>query len=430
MKLFFIAGIISIAGLPGLLYGQSFSPSSNNPVISFSQPNPGVWNDPSVLKVDKEYWMYLTSPNGKTGPFEGNVLPYLMKSADGLFWTLTDSLPLLFNSTDSEAWDSKGVETPSVIYFNSMFHMYYTAVPEKGQPGQAAIGHATSIDGKNWTKDKIILIPSGIATDWKSYSAAEPGAVVYKDKVYLYFTGVGARQDTIHPAGQSVIGLCISADGFTFNTPQKVLSQSSLYPPSKSYYGYSTPAAVVIDDVVHLYYDVVLENPQWNQVALQHAYSTNGMDSFVEDPSDIFEKSDFSWTSREIRSPSVLVDSSIIKMWFAGDDIFNSGKFGIGYASADTPVTGIEEDRYTNAERYIISPNPFSNSTLIQMSEDLRQASCLIYDCFGRMVKEENSISGRSFVLKQDQLTKGVYLIRIVEGNKVIIADKIVVADE
>ncbi|WP_028979831.1 T9SS type A sorting domain-containing protein [Sporocytophaga myxococcoides] len=429
MKLFFIAGILSLA-FPCLLFGQNFSPSSSNPVISFSQPNPGVWNDPCVLKVDKEYWMYLTSPNGKKGPFEGNVLPYLMKSADGLTWALTDSSALLVNDEDPEAWDSKGVETPSVIHFNSLYHMYYTAVPEGGQPGQAAIGHATSIDGIFWVKDKIILTPSGIATDWKSYSVAEPGAVVYNNKVYLYFTGVGARQDTSYPAGQSVIGLCVSEDGFTFNTPQKVLSQSSLYPASKSYYGYSTPAAVVISNVLHLYYDVVLENPQWHQTALHHAYSPNGIDSFIEDPSDIFEKSDFSWTSREIRSPSVLLDGSVIKMWFAGDDIFNSGKFGIGYASSNVPVTGIEVLHGSKNASHTIYPNPTMNLAIIEASVNFNLASFHLYDNFGRLVREEKNICGQSFVLQRDHLTSGIYLIRVVEGGNVIMQDRIIIRDE
>ncbi|MBO9699988.1 MAG: T9SS type A sorting domain-containing protein [Sporocytophaga sp.] len=430
MKFFFTIGIFSIVTFQNFLYGQTFRPFPNNPVISFKQPNPGVWNDPCVLKVNNEYWMYLTSPNGKTGPFDGNVLPYLMESPDGVIWTLNDSVPLLLNNTDQEAWDSKGVETPSVIYFNSLYHMYYTAVPENGQTGQAAIGHATSGDGRLWTKDKIILEPSGVAADWKSYSVAEPGAVVYNGMIYLYFTGVGARQDTTYPAGQSVIGLCISEDGFLFGPAKKVLTQGGLFPASESYYGYSTPAALIIDEAVHLYYDVVLENPQWHQTALHHAYSTNGIDSFIEDPLDIFEKSDFTWTSREIRSPSVLLDSSVIKMWFAGDDIFNSGKFGIGYASSNVPVTGIGMLHGLKKASHTICPNPTVNLAIIVASVNFNLASFQLYDNFGRLVREEKNISGQLFVLQRDHLPSGIYLIRVVEEGNAIIQDRIIFRDE
>ena len=117
-----------------------------------------------------------------------------------------DSTSLLSTSADTAAWDYSAIETPSVVFFEGEYHLYYTAIAKSGI---FAIVHATSFDGINWNKEDIILTPTNIFDDWMSYLVGEPGAVVYHDKLYLYFTGVGNRFDAPAPAGKSVIGLII-----------------------------------------------------------------------------------------------------------------------------------------------------------------------------------------------------------------------------
>lgn len=401
----------------GVIKAQSaFTAHPLNPIISFTQPNPGVWNDPSVIKVGSEYWMYATSPNGTSGIFDGNVVPYLLKSSNGINWALSNTAPLLLNNADTTAWDGKGVETPCVVYFNSLYHMYYSAIPKFGNPGQQAIGHATSVDGENWIKDTIIITPSGIPTDWMSYAAGEPGAVVYNNKIYLYFVGVGARQDTTYPGGQSVIGLVISNDGFNFGVPQNVLSQGALYPPALSYYGYSTPNAMVINNVLHLYYDVAKETTSWMQVALHHAYSPDGLSGFIEDTSPIFQNTDFTWTAREIRAPAVLLDSAKVKLWFGADDFFNSGTFGIGYAVsnftvANNPVSITETNGFNHLQKNIlVYPNPSVDKLTIMTSKKNTKEEVLIFNSIGILVKDVQ-INTESNIDISD-LSEGIYFIR------------------
>lgn len=414
---------ITLLFLPYILFAQSgFIAHNGNPVMPYTQPNPGLWNDPSVLKVGSEYWMYATSPNGTAGPFDGNVVPYLLKSINGINWALFNSTPLLLNTPTPGSWDSVGVETPSVVYFNSLYHMYYTAV--KGN-GRYAIGHATSSDGQNWVKDGIVLTPSNIATDWKSYLVGEPGAVVYQNQVYLYFTGVGSRQDTSYPAGKSVIGLCTSSNGYTFTPAQQVLQQTTKYPAALGYYGYSTPAAVVIGNDIHLYYDVVNEIPSWTQVALQHSRSLNGVSGFIEDNAAIFHKNDFAWTNREIRSPSALLDSSRIKLWFAGDNFFNASTFGIGYAYSNI-TTSVSENDVVNAD-FTIFPNPSNTSVVFKfnkLSEQIREITIL--NNLGQDVIKiktfDNEIS-----LDLKELKPGIYYSSIVEGASISPRKKIVI---
>jgi hypothetical protein len=146
------------------------------------------------------------------------------------------------------------------------------------------------------------------------------------------------------------IGLTTSADGSTFDTPRRVLSQDeSLFPPSKGYAGYATVSAVAYQGRVHLFYNVV-SNPQLSgsdieQVALHHAVSDNGVSGWRQDPRPIFVRSDFDWTEGGIISPSVIIENGKVRMWFAGHMSkfsflklalggWKGRQFGIGYAEA------------------------------------------------------------------------------------------------
>jgi hypothetical protein len=402
---------------------QHFIPAPSNPVIPISQPNPGTWNDPSVIRYGNEYLMYLTSKNGTEGPFSGHVVPYLMRSPDGLNWTLTSNKPLLLNNPDTTAWDREGVETPDVVFFNGKYHMYYTAVPGNGR---FAIGHAVSEDGFIWEKDRIILTPTSVPTDWMSYQVAEPGAVVFNNKIYLYFTGTGARSDAPQPGGKSVIGLITSVDGFNFSQPQKVLEQGPLYPAEAFYYGYSTPDAVVADSKLHLFYDVAVEkNGEWKQVALHHAYSEDGLNEFIEDAEPIFEKEDFAWTQREIRCPAVITEDNKFMMWFGGDDIFSSGKWGIGYAESNIVTSGMFRAEITD---FIIAPNPTYNSfKVIEKNTGSKITEFTISDAQGENIYSGPISYENEIFIDRTYIEPGYYFLKLENEKGEIICAPLII---
>ena len=398
-------------------YSQTYTAHPENPILPLSFPNPGIWNDPCVLKQGDTYLMYLSSKNGGPDIFDGEVVPYLMTSEDGINWELYDSVSLLTTSTDSAAWDFVGVETPSVIIFEGTYHMYYTAIALNGQ---FAIGHATSADGLIWNKEDIVIVPSNLFDDWMSYIAAEPGAVVYNDSIYLYFTGIGNRFDAPSPAGKAVIGLATSGDGFVFNTPQQVLEQGVLYPAADDYYGYSTPFPVVINDTIHLFYDVAREIPEWIQVALHHAYSADGVTNFIEDNSSIFVKSDFDWTKREIRAPAALFEDGTMKLWFCGDDIFETAQWGIGYAWSDN--FSVETNNFIVADNYFY-PNPANQ--FVTLTENNRWDYCMLTDITGKQLIRINQINNST--LNTSALNEGMYILHFYKNNQIIQANKLLI---
>lgn len=306
-----------------------------------------IWNDPCVRMEANEYVMYLTSSTKE--PFKPPVLPFRAISKDGLEWKLSPETPLL--TTKGTPFVS--IETPSVVRFNETFHLFYTGVFPPGQVPSMAIGHATSPDGLTWThREQPALQASGKVIEWNGYLVAEPAALVHNDKLYLYFTAMGSRLD---PSGTKVgdppqlqsIGLAISQDGTTFGLQQQILTQGPTYPPEKRFVGYSTPFAVSIADSIHLFYDVTINlkgaEPEWQQVALHHASSPNGIKGFIEDSSPLLTRNDFTWTSGEILAPSILVDGDDLCLWFSGHVSyakmppfihrgFQGPEFGIGHA--------------------------------------------------------------------------------------------------
>jgi len=323
---------------------NGWSPSIDNPIIPAGDMyDRAMWNDPCVLKTDNGYVMYLTTSIKE--PFKPPVLPFRAESTDGEHWKLNPSTPLL----DPTGTPYVGLETPSVIQFNGQYHMYYSGIVPPGTVPFMAIGHATSPDGITWTHDPkyTVLKATGTVTDWNGFLVGEPGAVVYEGQVCLYFSAVGARPGGSPPQLQ-VIGLATSRDGFTFDNPHPVLQQSALYPPEKGFVGYSCPMAVERNGAIHLFHNVAwydaASNPQWQQVALQHAMSADGESNWAQDPAPIFTRDSLDWTHGGIIGPTALFDGDTLKLWFGGHSEpkefaklamrgWKGREFGIGYAT-------------------------------------------------------------------------------------------------
>ena len=310
----------------------SSDPVYTNPIMQNDNFFTGShWNDPHVLYINNTFVMYASSDVS----FDGYVKIYRLASTDGVNWNLNPSTPVLDKSVSG--WDSHCVETPAVVYFNNQYHMFYTGYdvahdysdPKTADPydddnasKHFQIGHAVSNDGISFTKTGSILQPSApyVAPNlaFNQYVVGEPAPVVFNNKIYLYFTAVGAAAEV--GTTWQTIGLMTSSDGTTWDAPRRVLTPDlSIYPRTTGdeYLGYSTPNAIVINNQMHLYYDVVLNLP-WTQVMLHHAVSTDGETSWTQDVTHLLSRSSFDWTADEIRSPSALAFNNRLYLYFAG----------------------------------------------------------------------------------------------------------------
>lgn len=222
-----------------------------------------MWNDPHVLFENNEFIMYASS---RSGSDESPVHIYRLTSTDGSTFSLDPPEPVLSPRTNETVWDSDSVETPAVVYFNAQYHLFYTGYDNGHEDSTSyKIGQAVSDDGVNFTRvsEPVVMEPSdpgGVpVVDYKQFVTAEPAPIVFNNKIYLYFTALGYQTEV--SATWQTIGLITSSDGSTWEESGQVVTPNlSLY-PRNTYLGYSTPHAMVYDNQVHLFVDVVNETP-------------------------------------------------------------------------------------------------------------------------------------------------------------------------
>ena len=319
-----------------------FTASDHNPLIEnddfFTGSN---WNDPSLLHMDNQYIMYASADTS----FNGDIKIYRLVSDDGINFTLEPETPVLEKGA-AGTWDDKSTETPSVVYFNNVYHMFYTGY-QTNVSTDFKIGHATSLDGVNWTKEnEPVLAPSGgpaVADDFDQFVTAEPGAVVFENKLFVYFTAQGyitTSGDVSVNDQLMTIGLMTSEDGESFSSPTRVYDpDQSIYPRhidqasrNSGWHGHSTPSPIVLDGKVHLFLDTafVTESSEWTQRTIHHAVSEDGQTNWTTQTTSIHKREDFLWTEAEIRAPATLLVGSDLKLYFAGHQELN---LGIGLSS-------------------------------------------------------------------------------------------------
>jgi len=291
------------------------------------------WNDPHVLKVGAQYWMYASSNMGLSIPAPNPVQIYRFTSSDASSWTLDPAGPVL--TVTASQWDQGGNETPAVVFFGGKYHMFWTGYLDTWPNLNSMnfkIGHATSSDGVSWTKDASFLLgPSGGSGDFDQYIVGEPGPVVFNNTLYLYFTAVGVDSTLVPPNSLQVVGVMTTADGVAWSAPALAFKpDQTVYPRGSNWVGYSTPNAAVIAGKVHVFVDVANDhgNNTWTQEALHHAYSADGLTGWSQDAAPLRRLSDFTWTAREIRSPAAFLDGTTLRLYFAGDNLPNA--WGIG----------------------------------------------------------------------------------------------------
>jgi len=317
--------------------------NKNNPIIKTNSDFENIlWDNPCVLKDSSGYRMWLSG--GEQG---GKTCIYLATSNIETRWLIDTNIALEPGFEGS--WDDKEVGSPTVVFVDSVYHMYYAGISMNDLPNQYSIGHAISKDGLLWYKDpdNPIINHHYEKTEWGYYQANAPGVMFYNNKFYLYYSTAKERigYDDVRKIQQG-IALATSSDGRVFTnysnsdsskiSPVLVLSEN--YPLENYFSGCATPCPLV-DAVgtVHLFYDIIqYQNKRdWQQVALSHATSRDGL-LFVEKEYSFFTNGQEDWKNYEVRSPSVILDEGVFKMWFAGNNnFFPEDNFtqGIGYAS-------------------------------------------------------------------------------------------------
>ncbi|HVY61906.1 MAG TPA: hypothetical protein VHF22_09645, partial [Planctomycetota bacterium] len=94
----------------------------------------------------------------------------LATSPDGVVWTRAGAV--LFQGASGE-WDESQINSPCVAKVGATYRMWYTGI----QGPRVAIGHATSADGVNWTKDGANPVFEASTSGWDDAQVALPAVV-------------------------------------------------------------------------------------------------------------------------------------------------------------------------------------------------------------------------------------------------------------
>lgn len=419
------------------LYGQ-FNPSfypdftafPSNPIIKYGDGfADAAWNDPCVIKEGNQYIMYTTAAVGIILSDSNEVKVYRQVSTDGYNWTLSPTIPVL-EPLDATYYGG-GTETPSIIVKDGIYHMYLTCYPSGNDPSAYNIGHATSTDGIAWTMDAEPVLESDSGNHFYSQIVGEPGAVIYHDSIFVFFTSAGIVN------GNAVQGIaCMkSVDGSNFSAPILAFSlPTDVYPAAADYWGLSTPSALAINDSLYVFTDVAQTiNGEWTQVAL-HQFKTDGSsDVWHHDSQAIHHMQDFTWTAGEYLSgllaPCALLEADgTLRIWYAGHNIANVvGNDTIYNVTVDTEgmihvlpeFYGIGTSSYqfqdiiglnnVSNEELQFLPNPSNGSFQLHFQKELLIEQWSVFDALSQKVAFHFS-SGQ---LNIEQAKAGIYFVHV-----------------
>ncbi len=76
-----------------------------------------------------------------------------------------------------------------------------------------------------------------------------------------------------------------------------------------------------------------------------------------------------------------------------------------------------------------IFPNPFTYTSTLQTDTPLTNGTIYIYNIYGQSMAVLYNIKGQTVELSRDKIASGIYYIQLMEGDKIIAINKIVISD-
>lgn len=85
-------------------------------------------------------------------------------------------------------------------------------------------------------------------------------------------------------------------------------------------------------------------------------------------------------------------------------------------------ISGIDQNLIAT-----VSPNPFSTLTTIHVNQILKNATLLIENSTGQLIKKINNLSGKTITISRESIPNGLYFFRIIDNNNLISTKKVVI---
>lgn len=101
--------------------------------------------------------------------------------------------------------------------------------------------------------------------------------------------------------------------------------------------------------------------------------------------------------------------------------------FSGGSETALCLVLGVNE--ITEQHSVSIFPNPFSTQMNLHTDNYFNDATLVIYNSFGQIVRQIENISGQRVTIFRENLSGGMYFMHLIQDNKIIFVNKLVITD-
>lgn len=108
---------------------------------------------------------------------------------------------------------------------------------------------------------------------------------------------------------------------------------------------------------------------------------------------------------------------------------YGGGLFNMGTIFKINPI-GIGITEYNEEIDFTIYPNPFSSQTNLEIDKNIKDATLTVYNSFGQQVKQIKNINSQKINLYRDNLPNGQYFLRLIQDNKILLTNKIVITDK
>lgn len=248
------------------------------------------------------------------------------------------------------------------------------------------------------------------------------------DEVVVINTADDSVMDTIL-VGDNVNSVCVTPDGskvyaanssdWTVSVINALVDTVSATIPTN--YSYPDCMAVTPDGsklyVVNSTSNVVsvidiATNTILTYIHVNHA---NGI-SITPDGSKVYVTQTFSNMLAEISTATNTITDNI-----------PVGNFPLAYGNfiSTHQFVGIS-DHKLDESNISIYPNPFTSQTILSFSNEQKNITIEITDVLGREIKTTN-FTGKQFTLLREEMSTGVYLVKVTGENKSVVSKKIIV---
>jgi hypothetical protein len=97
----------------------------------------------------------------------------------------------------------------------------------------------------------------------------------------------------------------------------------------------------------------------------------------------------------------------------------------------ETYYSNIEVVEFNLKNNFIFNnyPNPFSDETTFRTNKNLKNSRLIVYNSYGQVVQQIKDLSGQTFTFKRENLASGSYYINLLQNDKIIATNRLVIID-